>query len=77
MRRELTVCRYPHLCREHPVLAIFVADAPTEMLKIFDYAAKEVVLKNFPGASLVRPLHSSDNGCSVREDQAGHTRAHR
>jgi hypothetical protein len=36
------------------VLAIFVADAPTEMLKIFDQAAKEVVLHSFPGKLAIR-----------------------
>ena len=46
---DLLVCSYTNLCREHPVLAIFVADAPKEMLKIFDAAARDVVLSSFPG----------------------------
>ena len=44
---ESLVVSYPQLCTEQPVLAIFVADAPIEILKIFDKAAKEVVLKTF------------------------------
>ena len=49
---ESLVISYPSLCREQPVLAIFVADAPTEMLRIFDQAAREVVLRDFPGSAL-------------------------
>lgn len=45
---ESLVVSYTDLCVVQPVLAIYVADAPTEMLAIFDRAAKEVVLEHFP-----------------------------
>jgi DNA-directed RNA polymerase subunit RPC12/RpoP len=51
---ESLVISYTHLCQEHPVLAIFVADAPTEVLEIFDNAAKEVVLSSFPAYDKIR-----------------------
>eukprot|EP00042_Codosiga_hollandica_P055422 m.775740 g.775740 ORF g.775740 m.775740 type:complete len:908 (+) comp59111_c2_seq2:88-2811(+) len=52
---ESLVISYSNLCREHPVLAIFVADAPKEVLKIFDSAAKDVVLSSFPEYDKIRP----------------------
>lgn len=39
---------YSHLSQAVPVLGVWVADAPTEMLQIFDEVAMEVVLKMFP-----------------------------
>eukprot|EP01137_Pigoraptor_chileana_P035579 Opistho-2@29835 len=45
---ESLVINYRNLCIAHPVLAIYVADAPTEMLKIFDEAARDVVLETYP-----------------------------
>ena len=52
---ESLVVSYTHLCTEHPVLAIFVADAPTEVLAIFDRAAKQVVQQSFPAYEQIRP----------------------
>jgi len=53
--RESLVISYTDLCTQHPVLAIYVADAPTEMLTIFDRAAKEVVLEQFPDYEKICP----------------------
>jgi len=72
---ESLVISYPSLCREQPVLAIFVADAPTEMLKIFDSAAKEVVRHSFPEYESIRSeihvriseLPVSDNLRDIRQ----------
>jgi hypothetical protein len=52
---------YTDLCQLHAVIAMFVADAPKEMLKIFDAAALDVVLGLFPGmmASLCRIMMPS------------------
>lgn len=38
---------FMELSHKAPTLAVFVADAPTEMLKIFDETAFEVVLAQF------------------------------
>ena len=46
---------YAHLCQDYPVLAIFVADAPTEVLAIFDRAAKDVVGQTFPAYHQICP----------------------
>ena len=45
---------YVHLSHMHPILAIWVADAPQPMLKIFDEIAKEVVLDMFPEYDRIR-----------------------
>ena len=45
---ESLIIDYAHLCEAHPVLAMFAADAPTEVLAIFDQIAKEVVELSFP-----------------------------
>ena len=42
------VVDYNILASQEQVLAYFLPEAPTEMLKIFDEAAKEVVLAMFP-----------------------------
>lgn len=52
---ESLVINYTHLCEEHPVLAIFVADAPMEVIEIFDKAAQDVVLEAFPSYDKIRP----------------------
>lgn len=46
--RESLVVNYNKLAAEDQVLAYFLPEAPTEMLKIFDEAAKDVVLSMFP-----------------------------
>uniref|UniRef100_A0A8C5B043 DNA replication licensing factor MCM2 n=1 Tax=Gadus morhua TaxID=8049 RepID=A0A8C5B043_GADMO len=46
--KESLVVNYEHLAAREHVLAYFLPEAPTEMLKIFDEAAKEVVLAMFP-----------------------------
>ncbi|KAL6063587.1 MCM DNA helicase complex subunit [Balamuthia mandrillaris] len=45
---ESLVVDYPHLSQDVPVLALYLADAPTEMLSIFDEVAMLVVLSVFP-----------------------------
>ncbi|MGH0164069.1 UNVERIFIED_CONTAM: hypothetical protein FKN15_046405, partial [Acipenser sinensis] len=46
--RESLVVNYEDLAAREHVLAYFLPEAPTEMLKIFDEAAKEVVLAMYP-----------------------------
>jgi len=66
---ESLVISYTHLCQEYPVLAIFVADAPTEVLEIFDKAAAMVVKQSFPAYSLIRPdIHVRVAGLPVSDN---------
>ena len=46
--KESLVIDYNILASQEQVLAYFLPEAPAEMLKIFDEAAKEVVLYMFP-----------------------------
>ncbi|KAL5516439.1 hypothetical protein EMCRGX_G001772 [Ephydatia muelleri] len=46
--KQSLVVDYGMLAREQNVIAFFLPDAPMEMLKVFDEAAKEVVLSYFP-----------------------------
>uniref|UniRef100_UPI00398E7B76 DNA replication licensing factor MCM2 n=1 Tax=Pristiophorus japonicus TaxID=55135 RepID=UPI00398E7B76 len=46
--RESLVVNYEDLAAREHVLAYFLPEAPAEMLKIFDEAAKEVVLSMYP-----------------------------
>jgi len=46
---------YNNLANEHQVLAYFLPEAPAEMLKIFDEAAKEVVLSMFKNYERIAP----------------------
>ena len=46
---------YHHLSHAVPILAIWVADAPREMLKLLDEAAMEVVRVVFPDYDLIHP----------------------
>ncbi|XP_008319492.1 DNA replication licensing factor MCM2 [Cynoglossus semilaevis] len=46
--KESLVVNYEDLAAREHVLAYFLPESPTEMLKIFDEAAKEVVLAMFP-----------------------------
>ncbi|KJE92812.1 minichromosome maintenance complex component 2 [Capsaspora owczarzaki ATCC 30864] len=48
MNAESLVISYKDLVREQQILAVFVADAPLEVLKIFDEVARDVVLTSFP-----------------------------
>jgi len=54
-RQSLTV-DYNILANEHQVLAYFLPEAPAEMLRIFDEAAKEVVLNMFPNYERIAPV---------------------
>eukprot|EP01147_Barroeca_monosierra_P002807 gene2807-5650_t len=51
---ESLVVSYIDLCNHLPAIAIFVADAPTETLEIFDAAAKDVVLEHFPNYDRIK-----------------------
>jgi len=53
-KQSLTV-DYNTLANEHQVLAYFLPEAPAEMLKIFDEAAKEVVLSMFKNYERIAP----------------------
>lgn len=44
---------FVQLSSVEPEIAIFVTDVPTETLEIFDAAAKQVVLEQFPRKSIV------------------------
>jgi DNA replication licensing factor MCM2 len=66
---ESLVISYTHLCQEYPVLAIFVADAPTEVLEIFDKAAVAVVRQSFPAYHMIRPdIHVRIAGLPVSDN---------
>eukprot|EP00056_Hartaetosiga_gracilis_P004509 m.75779 g.75779 ORF g.75779 m.75779 type:complete len:898 (+) comp11854_c1_seq2:152-2845(+) len=45
---ESLVVSYVNLCQFFPEIAIMLADEPTEVLKVFDDAAKDVVLDHYP-----------------------------
>eukprot|EP00054_Salpingoeca_dolichothecata_P010895 m.60530 g.60530 ORF g.60530 m.60530 type:complete len:898 (+) comp19194_c0_seq2:73-2766(+) len=51
---ESLVVSFANLVVDEPVLAMFVTDAPSEILGIFDEAAKEVVLESFPSYGKIR-----------------------
>lgn len=46
--KESVVVNYEDLAAREHVLAYFLPEAPAEMLKIFDEAAKEVVMAMYP-----------------------------
>lgn len=46
---------YDHLSSTKAILAYFLANAPTEMLKIFDKAALEVTLLHYPNYEQIHP----------------------
>ena len=46
---------YDHLAATKAILAYFLANAPTEMLKIFDATAMEVTLLHYPAYRLIHP----------------------
>ena len=46
---------YDHLAATKAILAFFLANAPAEMLKIFDKAAFEVVRLHYPNYELIHP----------------------
>lgn len=45
---------YGHLATEVPILALWVTDAPRDVLEILDEVAREVVLSRFPGYDGIR-----------------------
>ncbi|MBN3325805.1 MCM2 factor, partial [Atractosteus spatula] len=56
--RESLLVNYEDLAAREHVLAYFLPEAPTEMLKIFDEAAKEVVLAMYPKYDrIAREIH--------------------
>lgn len=46
---------YDHLSTSKAILAFFLANAPAEMLKIFDTAAREVTLLHYPDYTRIHP----------------------
>lgn len=46
---------YDHLASSKAILAYFLANAPAEMLKIFDTAAFEIIRLHYPNYSLIHP----------------------
>lgn len=52
--RESLEVHYFHLSQMSPLLAVWVADAPSEMLKIFDEVALEVTKEQFPHYDRIR-----------------------
>jgi len=56
LNKESLDINYLHLSSFAPVLAIWLADCPTEMLRLFDEVAFRVVLNQFPD---YRRIHSS------------------
>uniref|UniRef100_A0A672FXN0 DNA replication licensing factor MCM2 n=1 Tax=Salarias fasciatus TaxID=181472 RepID=A0A672FXN0_SALFA len=53
--RESLVVNYEDLAAREHVLAYFLPEAPAEMLKVFDEAAKEVVLAMYPKYDRIAP----------------------
>lgn len=48
---ESLLVSYSDICNFDSEMVLFLTDAPTETLDIFDAAAKEVVLQHFPGTA--------------------------
>ncbi|XP_057296676.1 DNA replication licensing factor mcm2-like [Hydractinia symbiolongicarpus] len=53
--KQSLIVDYNTLANEHQVLAYFLPEAPAEMLRIFDEAAKEVVLSMFKNYERIAP----------------------
>jgi len=67
-KQSLTV-DYNTLANEHQVLAYFLPEAPAEMLRIFDEAAKEVVLSMFKNYERIAPdIHVRISELPLMED---------
>jgi DNA replicative helicase MCM subunit Mcm2 (Cdc46/Mcm family) len=56
---ESLLVSYSDICNFDSEMVLFLTDAPTETLEIFDAAAKEVVLHHFPGMSCHHWIHPS------------------
>eukprot|EP00123_Amoebidium_parasiticum_P014514 comp22531_c0_seq1/m.34205 comp22531_c0_seq1/g.34205 ORF comp22531_c0_seq1/g.34205 comp22531_c0_seq1/m.34205 type:complete len:895 (-) comp22531_c0_seq1:338-3022(-) len=64
------VVSYQHLCavEECAIIAVYLADAPIEMLKIFDEVAQQVVLKMFPDyQDICRDIHVRISNLPIQE----------
>ena len=67
-KQSLTV-DYNTLANEHQVLAYFLPEAPAEMLRIFDEAAKDVVLSMFKNYERIAPdIHVRISELPLMED---------
>jgi len=67
-RQSLTV-DYNNLANEHQVLAYFLPEAPAEMIRIFNEAAKEVVLSMFKNYERIAPdIHVRIGELPLMED---------
>ena len=67
--RESLVVDYNILASQEQVLAYFLPEAPTEMLKIFDEAGKDVVLSMYPRYDqIVKEIHVRISDLPLIED---------
>ncbi|XP_047122833.1 DNA replication licensing factor mcm2 [Hydra vulgaris] len=67
--KQSLIVDYNNLANEHQVLAYFLPEAPAEMLKIFDEAAKEVVLSMFKNYERIAPeIHVRISELPLMED---------
>ena len=67
--KQSLIVDYNTLANEHQVLAYFLPEAPAEMLKIFDEAAKEVVLSMFKNYERIAPdIHVRISELPLMED---------
>ena len=67
--KESLVVDYNLLASSHEVLAFFLPEAPTEMLQIFDEAAKDVVLSMYPKyENIAKEIHVRISELPLIED---------
>ncbi|XP_078485741.1 DNA replication licensing factor mcm2 [Ciona intestinalis] len=67
--KESLIVDYNLLASSHEVLAFFLPEAPTEMLQIFDEAAKNVVLSMFPKyENIAKEIHVRISELPLIED---------
>ena len=60
---------YVHLGDQAPILAIWLADVPRDMLEIFNEVLREVVLIDFPHYSQVSTVYSNQFLCLICDYQ--------
>ena len=55
LNRESLEVKFAHLAKQFAILAIYIIDAPQEMLEIFDRVARLVVLRMYPDYDRIHP----------------------
>lgn len=55
LNRESLEVKFAHLAKQYAILAIYIIDAPAEMLEIFDRVARLVVLRLYPDYDRIHP----------------------